>query len=188
MNRKIYVYQDNLNEELVHFFKELSDNIKISSIENNVITLLDTDYYNEEPIDLEGYHMLLVDDFDSEVTIFIEPYLEDEFPLGNEIKSSIHKLPHNVYYFEDIITYIVLLNNIDLKQKIRDYILAKVNEDVLHTVRKFIENNMNSSLSAKKLYMHRNTLNYRIDNFIESTHINVKTFKGANAIYMLYKY
>ncbi len=47
---------------------------------------------------------------------------------------------------------------------------------------------MNSSSTSKKLYMHRNTLNYRIDNFIEATKINVKTFKGANAVYLLYKY
>ena len=188
MKRRVYVYQKNLNEELIHFFQELNNNISIESIENDIITLIDSDYYNEEPIDLESYHMLLVDDFDSEVTIFIEPYLEIEFPLGDKIKEFIHLLPHNVYYFEDVITYIVLKNNEELKKQVRDYILSHVKEEVLHTVREFIENNMNSSLSAKKLFMHRNTLNYRIDNFIESTHINVKTFKGANAIYMLYKY
>jgi DNA-binding PucR family transcriptional regulator len=82
----------------------------------------------------------------------------------------------------------VLKNILDLKQKIKRYISEKNNEDVIYTVREFIENNMNSSLSAKKLYMHRNTLNYRIENFIDATNINVKTFKGANAIYMLYKY
>jgi len=188
MKRKIYVYQKNLNEELLLFFKELNNNIKIETFEDDIITLIDKDYYNEEPIDLESYYLLLVDDFDSEVTIFIEPYLKDFFPLGEEIKEFIHLLPHNVYYFEDVITYIVLKNNEMLKQRIKEYILSNVKEEVLHTVREFIENNMNSSLSAKKLYMHRNTLNYRIDNFIESTHINVKTFKGANAIYMLYKY
>ena len=59
---------------------------------------------------------------------------------------------------------------------------------MVYTVREFIDNNMNSSATSKKLFMHRNTLNYRIDNFIEQTKINVKTFKGANAIYMLYKY
>ncbi len=188
MKRKLYIYQKNINEELIAFFYELNNNIKVESIEEDLLTLIDTDYYNEEPVDVESYHMLLVDDFDSEVTIFIEPYLEQAFPLGESIKEFIHLLPHNVYYLEDIITYIVLKNNENLKQKIREYILSKVKEEVLHTVREFIENNMNSSVSAKKLFMHRNTLNYRIDNFIESTHINVKTFKGANAIYMLYKY
>ena len=188
MRRKVYIYQENINEELIMFFEELNNNITIDSIENDILTLTDTDYYNEEPIDLESYHMLLVEDFNSEVTIFIEPYTENGFDLGNSIKSFIKVIPHNVYYFEDIITYIVLKDNKELKNKIREFIMSKVNSDVLHTVREFIENSMNSSLSAKKLFMHRNTLNYRIDNFIESTYINVKTFRGANAIYMLYKY
>ena len=37
-------------------------------IVNDVITLLDTDYYNPEPIDLEAFQMLLVDDFGGDVT------------------------------------------------------------------------------------------------------------------------
>ncbi len=79
-------------------------------------------------------------------------------------------------------------NNDILKNKILEHINSEVNSEVIHTVLEFIENNMNSSSTSKKLYMHRNTLNYRIDNFIEATKINVKTFKGANAVYLLYKY
>ena len=97
-------------------------------------------------------------------------------------------MPLLTLFFDDIITYAVLQQNKELKNMIREFLLSVSNSDVIHTVREFIENNMNSSLSAKKLFMHRNTLNYRIDNFIEATHINVKTFKGANAIYMLYKF
>ncbi len=188
MKRRVYIYQENLNEELLSFFESLNDNITIESVEEDVITLIDSDYFNEEPIDLESFQMLLIEDFDSMVTIVIEPYLKEDFELGDYIRPFISKLPHNVYYFEDLITYIVLKANEELKVKVKEYILSKVNAEVIHTVREFIENNMNSSLSAKKLFMHRNTLNYRIDNFIESTNINVRTFKGANAVYMLYKY
>lgn len=188
MKRRVYIYQENLEQELISFFTEIGDNINIESVSNDVITLVDTDYFNEEPIDLESFQMLLLEDFDSTVTIIIEPYLEEDFTLGTQLKSFIKDLPHNVYFFEDVITYIVLKNNIVLKELVKEFISAKANSEVIHTVREFIENNMNSSQSAKKLYMHRNTLNYRIDNFIEATNINVKTFKGANAIYMLYKF
>ena len=188
MKRHVYIYQEELSEELILFFEALSDNYTIKEITDNVITILDNDYYTEEPIDLESFQNLLIEDFDSLVTIMIEPYVETEFELSHDLKSFIKELPHGVYYFDDVITYIVLKNNSDLKRKVKAFIQSKIKPDILHTVREFIENNMNSSQSAKKLYMHRNTLNYRIDNFIELTHINVKTFKGANAIYMLYKY
>lgn len=188
MKRRVYVYQKNISEELVMLFNSFSENIKVIEQTTNTITILDDDYYNPEPIDLASFQQLIQDDFGGEVVIFVEPYSKENFPMGKSIKEFIHELPFGVYFFDDIITYSVLKQNQELKKEIKNYILAQSSQDVIHTVREFIENNMNSSMSAKKLYMHRNTLNYRIDNFIESTHINVKTFKGANAIYMLYKF
>ncbi len=188
MKRRVYIYQENISEELTLFFSSINDNIIIESIKDDVITIKDTDYYNEEPVDLESFQQLLVEDFDSMVTVVIEPYLEEDFLIGDLLPSFIKELPHNAYFFEDLITYVVLKDNKELKEAIKKYISTKANDEVIHTVKEFIENNMNSSVSAKKLFMHRNTLNYRVDNFIESTHINVKTFKGANAFYMLYKY
>jgi hypothetical protein len=188
MKRRVYIYQENMSEELILFFSSINEKIIIESVTNDVITILDTDYFNEEPVDLESFQQLLIEDFDSMVTVIIEPYLEDVFPISRYLPTFIKELPHNAYFFEDLITHVVLKDNHELKNVIKDYISSKANSEVIHTVRQFIENNMNSSVSAKKLFMHRNTLNYRVDNFIESTHINVKTFKGANAFYMLYKY
>jgi hypothetical protein len=188
MNRRIYIYHPALPEEIGQIFEALNDKIHIERQTDSMIVLFDEDYYNEEPIDLEEFYLLLIEDFEQQFTMFLEPYMDKEFDLANEIEAFLPSLPPSLYYFEDIITYAVLLQNSNLKQQIKTYLLTVTNAEVIHTVREFIENNMNSSLSAKKLYMHRNTLNYRIDNFIDASHINVKTFKGANAIYMLYKY
>jgi len=188
MKRLVYIYQKEKNEELVTLFNSLSDNISVENNDDDILTVLDNDYYNPEPIDLVSFQELIQEDFGGEVTIFIEPYQKEEFVLGESIKTFVKELPFGVYFLEDIVTHVVLKSNDDLKQKLKEYISSKVSSEVIHTVREFIENNMNSSQSAKKLFMHRNTLNYRVDNFIDVTHINVKTFKGANAIYMLYKY
>lgn len=188
MKRRIYIYQENMNEELVDLFNTLGDNIIVEEHNNDIITILDMDFYNPEPIDFVTFQELIQDDFNSDLIMFIEPYQEDGFSLGVKIKEFLKNMKSGVYFFEDIIPYVVLQQNEALKNDIRDYIHSKVNSDVVHTVREFISNNMNSSSSAKKLFMHRNTLNYRVDNFIETTHINVKTFKGANAVYMLFKY
>ncbi|KFZ27523.1 MAG: carbohydrate diacid transcriptional activator CdaR [Candidatus Izimaplasma bacterium HR2] len=188
MKRKVFIYQESISEEIIELFSSLGSSFTIESVKEDVITLLDNDYYNPEPIDLGGFSELILEDFDSNITMFLEPYFESEFVLSNDIKSFIKEIPHGVYYFEDIVTYSVVRNNKVLKKKILDYINKNVNSEVVHTVLEFIENNMNSSSTSKKLYMHRNTLNYRIDNFIETTKINVKTFKGANAVYLLYKY
>jgi len=188
MKRRVFVYQEFISEEIIELFSSLGSSFLIESVEEDILTLIDSDYYNPEPIDLGGFSELILEDFDRNITMFLEPYLESEFILGNDIKSFIKELPHGVYQFEDIVTYSVVRNNIILKEKILNYINTIVNSEVIHTVLEFIENNMNSSSTSKKLYMHRNTLNYRIDNFIEATKINVKTFKGANAVYLLYNY
>lgn len=188
MKRRVYIYQKNISDDIIDLFNSLGPSFFVESVEDDIITLLDNDYYNPDPVDLESFSELILEDFSSEITMFLEPYFEETFKLGDDIKLFIKELPNGVYYFEDIATYSVIYNNTVLKKKILEFIGSKVNNEVIHSVREFIENNLNSSSTSKKLYMHRNTLNYRIDNFVELTKINVKTFKGASAIYLLYKY
>ena len=188
MKRKVYIYQNPLSEEIITLFESVNENIVVERIEDDFLTITDNDYFNEEPIDLTAFQELIFEDFGSDISMFIEPYSQNEFPLGTSCKELLKEIPNNVYFFEDIIPYVILRNKTKLRDQIVQYITSVTNKEVVHTVREFIENNMNSSQSAKKLYMHRNTLNYRIDNFIEATNIDVRTFKGANAIYMLFKY
>lgn len=188
MKRRVYIYQLPLSEEIIGLFSSINENIVVEQVEDTFLTVIDDDYYNEEPIDMVSFQELIFEDFGSDITMFIEPYSETEFTLGKELKELLPELPSNVYFFEDIIPYIILKNKNDLRKKVIEYITDLTNSEVIHTVREFIENDLNSSQSAKKLFMHRNTLNYRLDNFIEATNINVRTFKGANAIYMLFKY
>ncbi|MBY6268509.1 helix-turn-helix domain-containing protein, partial [Parageobacillus thermoglucosidasius] len=51
-------------------------------------------------------------------------------------------------------------------------------------IKTFFQCDLNVSLAAKKLYMHRNSLQYRIDKFIEKTGMDIKHFQGAVAVYL----
>ncbi|WP_027409889.1 PucR family transcriptional regulator [Anoxybacteroides tepidamans] len=62
--------------------------------------------------------------------------------------------------------------------------IKKIDTELLEVVKIFLQCNLNVSLAAKKLYMHRNSLQYRIDKFIEKTGIDIKHFKGAAAVYL----
>ena len=86
-----------------------------------------------------------------------------------------------------LIPEIVFLNPPELTKKLRNFYYSSFNSETLETILGFIEQNMNASKTSKALYMHRNTLNYRLDNFINKTEIDVRTFKGALAIYLLFK-
>lgn len=62
--------------------------------------------------------------------------------------------------------------------------ILRKDSELLESMKVFLENNSNTSLAAKKLYIHRNTLQYRIEKFIDLTGINVKTFNSAITIYL----
>ncbi|MFC4322129.1 PucR family transcriptional regulator [Litchfieldia salsa] len=91
------------------------------------------------------------------------------------------------FRLHEVLPYIILeeLNPL-LKQKLTDSVLQELHSDkeLLDTVKVFLESNLNVSLAAKKLYMHRNSLQYRIDKFIEKTGIDIKHFQGAITTYL----
>ncbi|MDF2854579.1 MAG: hypothetical protein K0Q87_430, partial [Neobacillus sp.] len=57
-------------------------------------------------------------------------------------------------------------------------------QELYLTIKIFLENNLNASLTAKKLYIHRNTLQYRLDKFVEKTGIQLKDFYGAFTVFL----
>lgn len=73
-----------------------------------------------------------------------------------------------------------------LKQKFNQEIIKVFNDDpeMFSTIKVFLENNLNASMTAKKLYIHRNTLQYRIDKFIEKSEIPLKDFYGAFTVFL----
>lgn len=77
--------------------------------------------------------------------------------------------------------------NTNNKQELKNLVLGIYSNDsqVLEMIRVFLECNMNTSLAAKKLYMHRNTLINRLDKFKLVTGYDLKDFKDAYLIYSL---
>lgn len=56
---------------------------------------------------------------------------------------------------------------------------------ILNSVRMYLESNQNTSLAAKHLFVHRNTLIQRIDKFIDVTGFNVREFVLGCLIYQI---
>lgn len=55
--------------------------------------------------------------------------------------------------------------------------------EILYTVRIFFETGFNASVTSKQLYIHRNTLQYRLNKFHEITGISLRSFNEALAVY-----
>ena len=52
-------------------------------------------------------------------------------------------------------------------------------EETLTTINKFFENNLNVSETSRQLYIHRNTLVYRLDKLQKSTGLDLRVFEDA---------
>ena len=52
-------------------------------------------------------------------------------------------------------------------------------EETLTTINKFFENSLNVSETSRQLYIHRNTLVYRLDKLQKSTGLDLRTFEDA---------
>jgi len=93
----------------------------------------------------------------------------------------------NIFTYERVLpAYVAYHLPMDLKPKIHQGIFEVFNDEpeMYSTIKVFLENNLNASLTAKKLYIHRNTLQYRIDKFIDKSGIQLKDFYGAFTVFL----
>ncbi|EOO16476.1 MULTISPECIES: PucR family transcriptional regulator [Bacillus cereus group] len=98
-------------------------------------------------------------------------------------------LSKKITYIEQLLPYQLMISlPKEKREKYTHHLLAQVSSDkeLIESVKVFFQCNLNVSLAAKQLYLHRNTLQYRIDKFIEKTGLNIKTFEGAVAVYMAF--
>ena len=51
--------------------------------------------------------------------------------------------------------------------------------ELMKTIYAFFENNLNTSVTSSKTFMHRNTVNYRLDKVKKLTGLNLKLFEHA---------
>ena len=57
--------------------------------------------------------------------------------------------------------------------------IEQLDKETLVTVNTFFENNLNISETARQMYLHRNTLGYRLDKITRTTGLDVKKFDDA---------
>lgn len=60
-----------------------------------------------------------------------------------------------------------------------DHIPEELDEETLHTINKFFDNNLNVSETSRQLFLHRNTLVYRIEKLQKSIGLDIRTFDDA---------
>lgn len=69
-----------------------------------------------------------------------------------------------------------------VKEIFGDDIPEDIDDEMLNTINKFFDNNLNVSETSRQLSMHRNTLLYRIDKVQKATGLDIRIFDDALAL------
>ena len=88
----------------------------------------------------------------------------------------------------DLIFYLVD-KEIEVVRNIRNKVLGRVNEDnqLIKLILSMFDNDLNVTKTASSMYMHRNTINNKLEFIKKETGFNVQCFKDAMALYILIK-
>lgn len=98
-----------------------------------------------------------------------------------------HFPAESVFRHEEQIPFLLLERSPQpLREELFAELLQEANEDreLLLSIREYLTCNMNITTAAKKLFIHRNSLQYRVDKFIEKTGLDVKEFPQAVTVYL----
>ena len=66
-----------------------------------------------------------------------------------------------------------------IKEILHGLTMDDFDDETLATVNKFFENNLNVSETSRQLYIHRNTLVYRLDKLQKMTGLDLRNFDDA---------
>ncbi|MBU5465602.1 helix-turn-helix domain-containing protein [Virgibacillus sp. MSJ-26] len=91
-----------------------------------------------------------------------------------------------ITYFEAIPSIIMNQLDFQFKNSLSQSILKEFTTDkeFFKMINVYLESDLNISVTAKKLYMHRNSLQYRIDQFKKHTGIDIRSFHQAMSVYL----
>ena len=66
-----------------------------------------------------------------------------------------------------------------LREIFGDYDPSSIDQETLATIKTFFDNNLNVSETARQLFIHRNTLVYRMEKLEKATGLDIRTFEDA---------
>lgn len=82
------------------------------------------------------------------------------------------------YHISDLVLLQLMANNQDIKQCLIK-LFSRVDPHLIHTAKAYLYNSLNSIKTAKDIFIHRNTFNYRIQQFIDQCGVDIRDYKNS---------
>jgi hypothetical protein len=99
---------------------------------------------------------------------------------------SVKKQKNILWFSKEMLYYILSFLPDDLQKELPNLFLndMKIDDPILSTVKIFLQQNLNVTATSKKAFLHRNTVQYRLDKFSEQTGIDLKHFEDGLVIFL----
>lgn len=204
--RVVYVIQvaGKKNSSIIETVKSLfltNTTDYVTEVDESSIILIKSvrDYPSDE--DLMDLAKIIVDNLHTEAMVKVRVGYGNQVELLQDIPRSYQEAKMalevgNIFYAEqDTISYSRLgigrliyqlpisLCEMFLKEIFEKNIPESIDEESAITIQKFFENNLNISETARQLYLHRNTLVYRLERIQKIYGLDIRVFEDA----MLFK-
>lgn len=110
---------------------------------------------------------------------------------GERLHNKYH-IPEKLIHTEELYSYMVV-DSMDKKMKeelveriFTNEMLNFLNDEMRRTIEEFFKNNLNITETANRLYIHRNTLIYRIDKIYKITGFDLRNFNNSSIFQLAY--
>lgn len=186
--------------QIIELLKELIENCDVIQLKGKMVFV----YYNEIELDFRSIIQSINYDFFSNIKVYQSGkiYIKNKMvfidlfecfsSLINSNKNykynfKINEYINNDFYSNTDLIIILMSLNYGEISKIRSHILNDVVLDSQYEniINSMFNNDLNVSNASRELYMHRNTLNNKLEYIRNETGFNIQRFKDAMAMYWL---
>jgi carbohydrate diacid regulator len=189
--------KDNISMELLKNLFDDQDGAYITAVEQKNIILIKDVASQNAYVEVQQTAQIMVDMLNSEAMLkakvaygTIVPELKEVSKSYKEAKMALDV--GKIFYVEKPITAYntlgigrliyqlpVNLCRMYINEIFGDELPEELDDEMLMTVQKFFDNNLNVSETSRQLYVHRNTLVYRIEKLHQATGLDVRKFDDA---------
>ena len=167
----------NINEQDIAIVKETYSGIETKDLEKlarSIVDTLDSDYYTSAVVGIgttvEGIKELAKSFKEAQVALEVSKVFDSEKAIVSYDNLGIARL---IYQLP------TTLCEMFLKEVFKRGSIDSLDQETLFTIQKFFENSLNVSETSRKLFVHRNTLVYRLEKIKKLTGLDLREFDYA---------
>ncbi len=171
----------------------LGKDIILISLNHHLFAIIEC-IENDELLNFSHYIDLLREDLETNFKIFVSDVTPDiamtkkRFNWLVDVQQSLwsHTSKHALTQQELLVPY--LSQQLSIQEK--DFFITSIlkeatsHPDLVHTIKQLLEYEGNITLAAKKMFLHRNTLQNRLDKFQQLTHKDIRQFEHRLEVFL----